>query len=265
MSVNNYLTLLSSNLVLSSVENANISTSISALSKRLDLYFNNGELHRHFQFGSSTRGTILPRRVDSESDVDYMVVFKNPKGYTPETLLKYLKDFMYYYYKRSEIYKDSPTMVLELNHIKFELVPAIQDAYGNLFIPSKTNFLSRWMPTDPLGFNDKLTKVNVSNSSKIKPLVRLMKYLNRSKLNGHLSSYELENLLVQKFEYNSQSSLKEYLYASIESLPSSYTDSQTYKDRLERVKTKIKEVQWYEERGYSHTAEEKMKEIFPQI
>ncbi|WP_412678262.1 SMODS domain-containing nucleotidyltransferase [Bacillus toyonensis] len=79
--------MLSSNLVLSPVENVNITTSISTLSRRLNLYFNNGELHNHFQFGSSTRGTILPRRVDSNSDVDYMVVFKNPKGYTPETLL----------------------------------------------------------------------------------------------------------------------------------------------------------------------------------
>ncbi|MCU5025005.1 nucleotidyltransferase [Bacillus cereus] len=265
MSVNNYLTMLSSNLVLSPVENVNITTSISTLSRRLNLYFNNGELHNHFQFGSSTRGTILPRRVDSNSDVDYMVVFKNPKGYTPETLLKYLKDFMYCYYQRSEIYRDSPTMVLELNHIKFELVPAIQDEHGNFLIPSKTNFLSRWMPTDPLGFNAKLTRVNVYNSSKIKPLVRLMKYLNRNKLNGYLSSYELENLLVQKFDYNSKSSLKEYLYTSIESLIPSYDDSQTYKEQLERVKNKISDVQWYEANGYPDTAERKIKELFPHI
>ncbi|MGH1232932.1 SMODS domain-containing nucleotidyltransferase [Bacillus toyonensis] len=181
------------------------------------------------------------------------------------TLLKYLKDFMYCYYQRSEIYRDSPTMVLELNHIKFELVPAIQDEHGNFLIPSKTNFLSRWMPTDPLGFNAKLTRVNVYNSSKIKPLVRLMKYLNRNKLNGYLSSYELENLLVQKFDYNSKSSLKEYLYTSIESLTPSYDDSQTYKEQLERVKNKIRDVQWYEANGYPDTAERKIKELFPHI
>ncbi|HDR7772844.1 TPA: nucleotidyltransferase [Bacillus paranthracis] len=265
MSVNSYLTMLSSDLVLSPVEDVHITTSISALSRRLDLYFNNGELHKHFQFGSSTRGTILPRRVDSNSDVDYMVVFKNPKGYTPETLLKYLKDFMYCYYNRSEIYKDSPTMVLELNHIKFELVPAIQDEYGNFFIPSNINYLSRWMPTDPLGFNAKLTRVNVYNNSKIKPLVRLMKYLNRSKFNGYLSSFELENLLIQKFDYNSRSSLTEYLYTSIEGLTPSYDDSQTYKEQLERVKTKIKDVQWHEANGYPYMAEAKIQELLSKI
>lgn len=92
-SVNYYLSTLSSSLVLSPSEIVNIKTSIFTLSKNLNSYFNQGQLHTHLQFGSSTRGTILPRRVDSESDVDYMVVFKNPRGFTPETLLRHLKDF----------------------------------------------------------------------------------------------------------------------------------------------------------------------------
>lgn len=265
MSVNNYLTTLSSELVLSTTENTNIKTSITTLSQRLNWYFNNGELHNHFQFGSSTRGTILPRKVDSGSDIDYMVVFKNPRGYTPETLLKYLKDFMHFYYNRSDIYKDSPTMVLELNHIKFELVPAIQDDWGNLSIPSKTYFLSQWMPTDPLGFNEKLTRVNVYNNSRIKPLVRLLKYWNRNKLNSHFSSYELENSLVQKFDYSLQSSLKEYVYNSIEGFIPSYDDSKTYKDNLAKAQEIIIEAKWYENNGYPILAEERIKKLFPEI
>lgn len=63
---------------------------------------------------------------------------------------------------------------MELNHIKFELVPAIQDDWGNFSIPSKENFFSRWMPTDPLGFNEKLTRVNVYNNSKIVFVIALM-------------------------------------------------------------------------------------------
>lgn len=265
MSVNNYLSTLSSNLVLSTTENANIKTSIANLSRNLNYYFNQGHLHTHFQFGSSTRGTILPRKVDSGSDVDYMVVFKNPKGFTPETLLKYLKDFMHAYYSRSEIYKDSPTMVLELNHIKFELVPAIQDDWGNLSIPSKENFFSRWMPTDPLGFNEKLTRVNVYNNSKIKPLVRLMKYWNTNKLDGHFYSFGLENWIMQKYSYNRQVSLKEYVYDVIEGLSPSYDDSQRYKDRLARAKDIIREVKWFEQRGHETQARETIKNLFPEV
>jgi len=265
LSVNNYLLTLSSNLVLSQTENSSIRTSIDTLSRRLDTYFANGELHKHFRFGSSTRGTILPRRVDIDSDVDYMVVFKNPKGYSPNTLLKYLRDFMRYYYSRSEIYQDSPTMVLELNHIKFELVPAIQDEWGNLFIPSRKNFLSQWMSTDPLGFNEKLTRVNVHNNSKIKPLVRLIKYWNTSKLNGYFYSFELEDWLVQKYNYNTKSSLKDYVYDTIEGLIPSTNDSQLYKDRLARAKEIIEDVKWHEAGGFDILAKNKIQKLFPEI
>ncbi|WP_148629486.1 SMODS domain-containing nucleotidyltransferase [Bacillus sp. E214] len=265
MSVNNYFSTLSSHLVLSSMENANIRTSIANLAKNLNYYFNQGQLLNHFQFGSSTRGTILPRIVDLDSDIDYMVVFKNPRGYTPETLLKYLKNFMHTYYGHSEIYKDNPTMVLELNHIKFELVPAIQDDWGNYSIPSKQNILSRWIPTDPMGFNEKITRVNVYNNSRIKPLVRLMKYWNTNKLEGYYYSFELENTIVQKYEYNSKGSLKEYVYDIFESMNPRYDDSQRFKERLARAKDIINDVKWHEQRGKDLQAREIIKNIFPEV
>lgn len=156
-------------------------------------------------------------------------------------------------------------MVLELNHIKFELVPAIQDDWGDFSIPSKETFFSRWMPTDPLGFNEKLTRVNVYNNSKIKPLVRLMKYWNTNKLDGYFYSFELENWIVQKYAYNRQVSLKEYVYDTIEGLIPSYDDSQRYKDRLARAKDIIREVKWFEQRGHETQAREKIKSLFPEV
>lgn len=53
-----------------------------------------------------------------------MIVFDNVNNYTPQTFLTRLKNFAEEYYSRSEIYQDSPAIVLELNHIKFELVSA---------------------------------------------------------------------------------------------------------------------------------------------
>jgi predicted nucleotidyltransferase len=265
MSVNGYLSTLSSNLVLSSNENTSIRTSINTLSSRLNSYFNNGELHKHFQFGSSTRGTILPRRADSQSDIDYMVVFKNPNNYKPETLLNYLKNFMKTYYSRSEIYKDSPTMVLELNHIKFELVPAIQDMWGNLSIPSRTNFLSDWMSTDPTGFNQKLVSANTNSNSKIKPAIRLLKYWNTNKLNYYYSSFLLEKYVVDNFSYLTRNSVKEYVFDCITSLNYNYTDSQTFKDKLDRAKQIINNTREYERQGYSVSAELEIKKLFPEF
>lgn len=265
MSNNSYLTDLASNLVLSSDEKSSIGTSIDTLSRRLDLYFNNGELHQHFRFGSSTRGTILPRKADSGSDIDYMVVFKNPKNYKPDTLLGHLKKFMETYYSTSEIYRDSPTMVLNLNHIKFELVPAIQDYFGNLSIPSKSNLLTEWMSTDPTGFNKKLTDANIENSSKLKPVIRIMKYWNRGKLKGYYSSYALEEWIVDKYSYSSKILVRDYVYEIIESLTASWDDSQTFKNNLNSSKEIISKCKEYESNNMPYSALLEIKKIFPEI
>lgn len=262
MSINSYLTELASDLVLSSDEKSSIGISIDTLSRRLDLYFNNGELHKHFRFGSSTRGTILPRKADSRSDIDYMVVFKNPNNYKPDTLLGYLRKFMETYYSTSEIYRDSPTMVLNLNHIKFELVPATQDYFGNLSIPSKSNLLTEWMSTDPTGFNKKLTDANTRNSSKLKPVIRLMKYWNRGKLKGYYSSYALEEWIVDKYSYLSKTSVKDYVYEVIESLSYNGDASETFKSNLNSSKDIIKKCKEYEANGMSYSALSEIKKLF---
>lgn len=123
MSVNSYLNSLASDLVLSNDENESIKKSISTLETRLKNWFGSAVIES-FKFGSYTRGTILPRKVDSDSDIDYMVVFDNSNNYNPQTYLNRLKSFVENYYSTSEIHQSSPTIVLKLNHIKFELVPA---------------------------------------------------------------------------------------------------------------------------------------------
>ena len=123
MSVNSYLQDLGSSLVLNSNEKSSITTSIDTLKSRLTSYFGDNVLDKII-FGSYTRETILPRKVDENSDIDLMVVFENLDNYKPQSFLNRLKSFAETKYKTSEIYQSSPTVVLELNHIKFELVPA---------------------------------------------------------------------------------------------------------------------------------------------
>lgn len=229
------------------------------------MYFNNGELHKHFQFGSSTRGTILPRKVDSGSDIDYMVVFKNTYNYKPDTLLGHLRKFMEKHYSTSEVYRDSPTMVLELNHIKFELVPAIQDYSGNLSIPSTNNQLTEWMITDPTGFNKSLANANALNNSKLKPVIRLMKYWNRGKLKGYYSSYGLEKWIVDKYLYFPKNSIRDYVYEIIESISSDWNDSETFKNNLQSSKDIIKKCKDYESSNMPYYALIEIKKLFPEM
>lgn len=170
MSVLSHLEAVASNAVLDGTEKTSINTSISTLQTRLNNYFNNNELSTHFKFGSSTRETILPRKMDENSDIDYMIVFKDTTK-KPQTYLDNLKKFVEAKYSTSEVYQSNPTIVLELNHIKFELVPAINKGttlYPSYYIPDKAASKNDWIYTDPNDFNDKLvekTKTIITKSN----------------------------------------------------------------------------------------------------
>jgi len=171
MTVNSHLVNLASDLVLSSIEKSNITTSINTLSSRLEAYFGSG-INAKFQFGSSCRGTILPRKADKKSDIDYMVVFDTSDGQKkPQTYLDRLRRFAENKYTRSEISQSSPTIILSLNHIKFELVPAVY-SYEYL-IPSPRSSWEEWISTDPTSANRRISDKNTAENNKIKPLVRL--------------------------------------------------------------------------------------------
>lgn len=262
MSVQSYLDDLKNSLLLRDAEKESIKKSISTISTRIDSYFAQ-EVSDHFQFGSYTRGTILPRKADVYSDIDYMVIFKNEKNYKPQTYLDYLRAFGSYYYKKSEIHQSHPTIVLELNHIKFELVPAIKDYWGYLSIPSPRSGFTDWINTDPNGFNKILSSANVSNNSKIKPLVRIMKYWNAS--NGYyLSSYLLEKWIAETY-YFGCTSLKEYLYTTFTNLTYNWNDSQTYKNSVDRAKNIIENVKYYERNNMTVNAELEIKKLLPEL
>ena len=177
MSVLGYLQTRASQAVLTASENASINTSISTLASRLNSHFG-GNISTHFRFGSSTRGTILPRAMDEHSDIDYMVVFSQG-GYTPQTYIGRLRKFAETYYSTSDIKQSSPTIVLQLNHIKFDLVPALAGYWTGIYqIPNGT---SAWRDTNPNDFNATLTAKNQAELSLIKPTIRLAKFWNAQK------------------------------------------------------------------------------------
>lgn len=262
MSVLSYLDNLASNAILSDDEESSIKTSISTLQTRLDSYFVD-ELKEHFKFGSSTRGTILPRNMDSESDIDYMIVFDD-NTYKPQTYLNRLKNFAEYYYSRSEIYQDNPTIVLKLNHIKFELVPALSTyTVGQYRIPDKANSYSDWIYTNPNYFNKELTEKNKNNNCKIKPMIRLVKYWNADR--GHLFySFLKEKDIVDKYYYNC-SNVKDYFFYYMLSMSDSGYKYQKTADEVKRAKKIINQVKEYEKAGYPVTAENEIKKLLPEV
>ena len=262
MSVNTHLTSLASALVLSDTEKAGITTSIATLKTRLNSYFGN-TITNHFEFGSYPRVTILPRKVDNNSDIDYMVVFNTAteSQKKPQTYLDRLKKFAEAKYSTSEYSQSTPTIVLTLNHIHFELVPAISN-YGYQ-IPSPASSWSEWMPTDPIAANKALQDKNVANGSLIKPLVRLIKYWNAKK-NYPFASFVLEQYIVNKYFY-SCSSLRDYFYAFWADFNCTSDSPQYVKDLLITAKKYAQNAKDYEARGYAPTAEDEIKKIVPAL
>lgn len=257
MSVNTYLQGLGSSLVLSSSERSSISTSVDTIKSRLTSYFGSSVTEKKL-YGSYVRETILPRKADEKSDVDLMVVFSNPYGYQPQTFLNKLKEFAEYYYSRSEIYQSSPTIVLELNHIKFELTPAYVN-YGLYYIPKSS---SEWMYTDPDGFYSKLTECNKNNSYIIKPIVRILKHWNIQKNYRDIASFELERKIAEElmYAYFSCTSYTDYLKYALEKIK--YSTNYT---RVNKALDCIAEALRLEADGYPYSAESKIKEAFPEV
>lgn len=187
-----------------------------------------------------------------------MVVFKNEDCYKPQSFLNRLKNFAEHYYSTSEIYQSSPTVVLELNHIKFELTPAYV-SYGLYYIP---NGPSDWMYTDPDGFYDKLTQCNVNNAYKIKPVVRLLKHWNIQKNYRDIASFELEKKIAENmmYSYISCTSYTDYLKKTLETIK--------YSTSIARVNSAIDCINNaldYENDNMPYTALSEIKKAFPEI
>ena len=256
MSVLSFLTNTASSAVLSATEQSSITTSITTLQSRMGLHFDSSAIAQHFRFGSSTRGTILPRSMDEQSDIDYMVVFSDGSA-TPQTYLNRLKSFVEKRYGSSEIYQSNPTIVLELNHIKFDLVPATKTLLGELQIP---NGAGGWMTTNPNDFNATLDAKNKEHKSLIKPTVRLFKYWNAT-AGFPFQSYEMEKW-VCGLSFWFLANQKDYFLAVIESLNTSTSYSQRANNEITRAKNIVANVRQYEKDEMPVTAENEIKKLF---
>ena len=205
--------------------------------------------------------------MDANSDIDYMVVFVEDSA-RPQTYLNRLRRFVETYYTRSEISQSNPTIVLSLNHIKFELVPAINQIYSSLQIPAKASAYEDWIRTEPVEFNQELSTANQSNRNLIKPLVRVIKYWNAR--NGYpFESYSLEQNIV-RHGYGLDSlfgnyQLKDYFYEYVESMYADWFAPQWKKDAVARAKRLASEAKHEEQQGFPATAEETIKKLLPPL
>ena len=153
--------------------------------------------------GSYKRRTIIRPM----NDVDIFVIlnyspgsFGNP---TPQTILNRLKRDLSTTYPNTNIKQDKPCIILEFNHCKFELTPAIEGyTWGGSYyeIPNTTN-INSWQRIDsPDVLGEQLTRANRQNPLLI-PLIKMMK---KSKVKNNLKiprSFEMEVLAINQLGY----------------------------------------------------------------
>ncbi|MES2382163.1 MAG: hypothetical protein V4538_14045 [Bacteroidota bacterium] len=154
-----------------------------------------GDILQFIHFGSFTRNTILPRKYDSQSDVDLMVVFNISSGIkTAGTYRNYLSDIISKSYPNSISKKDFPVVKLELNHIMFDIVPAYFEKNWlnekTFYIPDNTE---KWKTTVPNDLNTKLERKNqwIGNNT-IRNVIRLCKHWNAN------ANYPNQSYLMEK-------------------------------------------------------------------
>jgi hypothetical protein len=235
MSVQSHLAQRARDAVPSKPETDRIERSIGALEERLTSFFP-GQIRKTIRFGSSTRSTMLPRAMDEQSDVDLMVVF-NESGPAPQTHLDRLRRFVEKYYSRSEIYQSNPTVVLELEHIKFDLVPAIHSEWHGLRIP---NGRGGWQDTDPESFGQRLNKRDSECDGLLRPAIRIVKYWNA--VNGYVfNSYELEQEILSLY-FPFVDALPEYVFTIFNDLSGSNSWAAWRQERLTVAKQMIREA-----------------------
>jgi hypothetical protein len=152
--------------------------------------------------------------------------------------------------------------VLSLNHIKFELVPALANVGNTYQIPAPAKSYSEWIYTTPKEIDDALTKLNNDNKSLIKPMIRLLKYWNAK--NGYVYySFPLEKWVVS-LSFSGCTTLRDYLFSAFDRLTLSDTAAQSHKDKLARAKQIIANVKSYESQGKTGDAEKEVKKLIPE-
>lgn len=263
VTVLSYLNDYANEAIIRDSEKDSIKTSIDSINGKFEKSFD-FQIKEKIIFGSYSRETILPRRMDENSDIDYMIVFKE-RNLAPQTYLNKSREFVNTYYSSSEIKQSHPTIQLHLNHITFELVPAIQDLYSGYKIPSKMNGYDNWIPTDPDSFSRTLLAKNSQHAYLVKPLIRIVKYWNAQ--NGYIfESYWLEQKIVEYPFYMvdifGPKNLQKYFFAFMKSLTKCSLNTQIKLTKIERVINSIENIEQFEREGNLVSAKREIIKIF---
>ena len=255
MDTNSYLTKLDQYLIVRTSEKEKIDKSIGFIKQKLWGIFQD-RLSDVKIFGSYAKETFITQ--DNDADVDVLVTFKS-KDFQPQTYLNQIKSFAADNYPRSNIYPDHPTIAIELEHIKFEIVPSIFVSTEEVRIPAPRTKELKWISSYPSRIQTKLTQKDKDNKGLIKPVIRIIKYWNY--LNGKpFASYDIERQIVNKL-YDCKD-LKDYFHSASYALTDIATTKQQ-KQFVEIIKEKRRRIKILEAHKLPEYIEPELSSILP--
>lgn len=259
--INTYLVNLAKELDFPASERERIDNSFKHLKEKIWGVFQN-QLRDVLLFGSYQRGTILPDTADKNADVDVMIIFKGNE-FQPKTYLNQLKNFGEKTYPRSDVFPDYPSVVVELEHVKFELVPACieKDFWGNetLYIPGQPSKEIKWIETSPFDFKEKLIDKDKEKGNQTIPIIKIFKYWNA--LNNYpFSSYTLEKVAVN--ENVSGRNLKECFYDFVNEFED-YHMTAAAQNTFAALKERVRKLKVFEEERISDYVVHELSAFIP--
>jgi len=153
--------------------------------------------------GSYSRDTA----VAPMDDVDIIFVI-NPSFWptssgwpAPTTILDSFANAIRYRYPISSVFGQRRSVRLQLNHLDIDVVPAIQNPTDQNVIWIPDRHATSWIKSSPKLHSANATRVNLAQSAKFKPLVKLLKYWNNGlPSTAHFKSFAIETMAVRIFD-----------------------------------------------------------------
>ena len=165
----------------------------------------NNLIQLHYVSDSFLTGSYKKRTmIKPPSDVDIFVLINHSHSeITPNAVLNKLKRDLSSAYPNSIVRQDKPCIVLDFNHCKFELTPAIKaNQYSDFgyYIPAQGENTWRQVE-DPGILEQQLSDANKRLNGMLTPIIKMMKACKRHNDIKDKKSFELENLAINSVHY----------------------------------------------------------------
>lgn len=247
------------------IEEKSIKTSLDTLKIHLNNWPKANEILEHHEFGSFVRGTKLPKSIDADTDIDYMVVFDSSR-FKPQTYIEKIREFANKYYKYSPVHQDHPTMVIELGNVRFEITPAVKmygASYPRYNIPAPQQSFLQWIDTYPEEIEHSLNEANRRSDCMLKPLIRLLKYWNVK--NGKiLTSFKIEQYVCNHVFMGCRN-LEDYFFEGASWLSMAQAMTEDEREKVKALQLALSEIRRYKQNGQEALAVLQLRNVLPDM